>query len=185
MAYGYGKTFYTLGNVITEAVFLGFAVKIEAEKCNHKGCGALGPHAICKKCGKATEKGGRDSYWWKKQECSEYHCNGKLGEPQKSKKAKCNMKRYRTLTNKEICHPDQKIELALLEVTLAGRSGSAAFVVDLNNKVFLPGEMRIDWNQKAERYSVRPTDKRSWSKLDINKVENKEIIISKIWETFK
>jgi hypothetical protein len=188
MAYGYGKTFYTLGNVITEATFLGFAVAVETDKCTHKRCGYIGPYRVCKKCGEKTPNNNRYSWYLDQDKCSvgRSTCLGKLDKTvHPAQKVKCKMERFRTLTQKEICHPNQRVDLALLEISLAGRSDSAVFIVELNDRVFLPGEMRADWNKKEERYTVRPTDKRSWSKMDINKVENKEAIIDKIWDTFK
>jgi hypothetical protein len=144
MAYGYSKTFYTLGNVITKATFLGFAERVKTTMCTHKGCGYKGPN-----------------------------------------KVKCKMERWTTLTHEEVHRPDQEIEYALLEITLAGRSGSSCFIVNLKNKRFLPKELRVDWNRKTAKYAMRHTDKRSWSRMDINNVENKEAIIDKIWDTFQ
>ena len=189
MAYGYGKTFYTLGNVITEATFLGFVVPVKTDKCTHKGCGYIGSYRVCKECGEKTPNDKRHSWYLTQNKCSARRSTCSGGEldktVHKAQKTQCKMKRYKTLTDKEICHPDQRIDLALLEITLAGRSDSSTFIVELHDRVFLSDEMRADWNKKEKRYTIRQSDKRSWSKLNINKVENKEAIISKIWETFK
>jgi hypothetical protein len=175
-----GQVFYSLGNtVITQAIFCGFAKRVDSEECSHITCGAIGVHAVCQECGRIVEK--RERYFWKKQICSQPSiCKGKLGEPQKSKKAKCKMLRFQTLTDKEICNPEQEIKYALVEITISGRTGQLSYIVDLNNKKFLPTEMKVVWNGKTKRFSARPTDKRDWSKFDIAKVENSLDVIGKI-----